>query len=72
MNLFKREISLGIISLEAAIDFDYYSRNRYAKYDEAIFRVLLDYMINFRGIFTARPPYYSMNDISFFISSSDK
>ena len=46
--------------------FDTYSRNRYAQYDEAIFRVLLDYMINFRGIFTARPPYYSINDIAFF------
>ena len=72
VNLIKRDMSLGITSLEAAIDFDYYSRNRYAQYDEAIFRVLLDYMINFRGIFTARPPYYSMNDIFFFISSSDK
>ena len=51
-------MSQGITSLEAAIDFDYYSRNRYAQYDEAIF--------------TARPPYYSMKDISFFISSSDK
>ena len=66
VNLIKRDMSQGITSLEAAIDFDYYSRNRYAQYDEAIFRVLLDYMINFRGIFTARPPYYSMNDISFF------
>jgi len=70
VNLFKRDISLCITSLEAAID--YYSRNRYAQYDEAIFRVLLDSMINFRGIFTARPPYYSMNDIFFFISSSGK
>mgnify|MGYP001159566132 CR=1 FL=1 len=36
-NFIKRDMRLGITSLEAAIDFDNYSRNRYAQYDEAIF-----------------------------------
>ena len=37
MNLIERDMSLGITSLEAAIDFDNFSSNRYAQYDEAIF-----------------------------------
>ena len=37
VNLINRDMSLGLTSLEAAIDFDNYSRNRYAQYDEAIF-----------------------------------
>jgi len=37
VNLIKRDMRLGVTSLEAAIDFDNYSRNRYAQYDEAIF-----------------------------------
>ncbi len=37
VNLIERDMSLGITSLEAAIDFDNYSSNRYAQYDEAIF-----------------------------------
>lgn len=36
-NLLKRGMSLGIKTLDAAIDFDNYSMNRYAQYDEAIF-----------------------------------
>ena len=37
VNLIERDIRLGITTLEAAIDFDNYSRNRYAQYDEAVF-----------------------------------
>ena len=37
VNLIERDMSLGITSLEAAIDFDNFSSNRYAQYDEAIF-----------------------------------
>ena len=36
-NLIKRDMKLGITTLNAAVDFDNYSRNRYAQYDEAIF-----------------------------------
>ena len=36
-NLIKRDMRLGITTLQAAIDFDNYSRNRYSQYDEAIF-----------------------------------
>ena len=36
-NLIIRDMSVGLTSLEAAIEFDNYSRNRYAQYDEAIF-----------------------------------
>ena len=36
-NLIKRDMKLGITTLDAAVDFDNYSRNRYAQYDEAIF-----------------------------------
>ena len=36
-NLLKRDMRLGITTLDAAIDFDNYSSNRYAHYDEAIF-----------------------------------
>ena len=36
-NQIERDMSLGITSLEAAIDFDNFSSNRYAQYDEAIF-----------------------------------
>ncbi len=36
-NLIKKDMNLGITSLEAAVDFDNYSRNRYAQYDESIF-----------------------------------
>ena len=36
-NLIKRDMRLGITTLEAAIDFDNYSSNRYAHYDEAVF-----------------------------------
>ena len=35
--LVNRDMRLGITSLEAAIDFDNYSRNRYSNYDEALF-----------------------------------
>ena len=35
--LINRDMRLGITSLEAAIDFDNYSRNRYSNYDEALF-----------------------------------
>ncbi|WP_413389359.1 methyltransferase domain-containing protein [Prochlorococcus marinus] len=35
--LIKRDMRIGTTLLEAAIDFDNYSRNRYAQYDEAIF-----------------------------------
>ena len=37
INLIKKDMRLGITSLEAAVEFDDYSRNRYAQYDEAIF-----------------------------------
>ena len=36
-NLIKRDMKLGITTLDVAVDFDNYSRNRYAQYDEAIF-----------------------------------
>ncbi len=36
-NLIQRDMKLGITSLDAAVDFDNYSRNRYAQYDESIF-----------------------------------
>ena len=35
--LIKRDMRLGITSLEAAVDFDDYSRTRYSNYDEALF-----------------------------------
>tara|TARA_Y100001968_G_scaffold160795_1_gene147081 strand:+ start:1258 stop:2496 length:1239 start_codon:yes stop_codon:yes gene_type:complete len=35
--LIKRDMRLGITALDAAVDFDNYSRNRYSNYDEAIF-----------------------------------
>ena len=37
LNLITRDMRLGITTLDSAIDFDDYSRNRYAQYDEAIF-----------------------------------
>ena len=36
-SIIQKDMRLGITSLEAAIDFDNYSMNRYAQYDEAIF-----------------------------------
>ena len=35
--IIKRDMKLGITSLEAAIDFDNFSRRRYSKYDEDIY-----------------------------------
>ena len=37
INLIKRDMRLAKTTLEVAIDFDNYSMNRYAQYDEAIF-----------------------------------
>ena len=36
INLIKRDMKIGITSLEAAIDFDNYSRKRYSEYDKKI------------------------------------
>ncbi len=35
--IIKRDMRLGVTALDAAVDFDNYSRNRYSNYDEAIF-----------------------------------
>ena len=45
INLIKRDMKIGITSLEAAIDFDNYSRKRYSEYDNKI-SMMQDQIIN--------------------------
>ena len=61
-SIIKKDMRLGITSLEAAIDFDNYSRNRYAQHDEDIFLMRKKIIVLERQL----QYYISLYDKSFF------
>ena len=64
INFIKRDMRLGITSLEAAIDFDNYSRNRYAQHDEDIFLMRKKILVLERQL----QYYINLYDKSFFLT----